>query len=159
LDGVDGILAFIAQSQLAQWLKSSRYIYPVVNAAHILGLATLFGSILGLDLRLLGAFRSVPAPPIARLLPRIAAFGLGAAIVTGALLFTVEPQDYAGNPAFLTKAVLVGAGTAHALYLRRTRAWRALAQGGEIGAGLRVSAALSLTIWTAAILAGRFIAF
>ena len=39
---MEDILAFIAQSALAQALKSSRYVYPVVNAAHILGLATLF---------------------------------------------------------------------------------------------------------------------
>jgi hypothetical protein len=105
---LDDILAFVAQSPVAQSLKSSRFVYPLVNAAHILGLATLFGSILCLDLRLLGAFRSVPAQPLARYLPRVAAFGLGVAIVTGALLFTVEPQDYAANPAFLTKAALVG---------------------------------------------------
>lgn len=156
---MDEILALIGQSPVAQSLKSSRYVYPLVNAAHILGLATLFGSILALDLRLLAAFRSVPVQPLARLLPRLAACGLGLAIVTGALLFTVEPEDYAANPAFLSKAALVGAGTAHALYVHRTQAWRALAHGGEIGAGLRVSAALSLTIWTAAILAGRFIAY
>jgi hypothetical protein len=156
---VDEILAAIAQSPVAHALKSSRYVYPVVNAVHILGLATLFGSILALDLRLLGGFRSVPAQPVARLLPRIAAIGLGVAIATGALLFTVEPHDYAANPAFLTKAALVGVGTAHALYVRRTQAWRALVQSGDIGAGLRVSAGLSLTLWTAAILAGRFIAF
>jgi hypothetical protein len=157
---LDDILAFVAQSPVAQSLKSSRFVYPLVNAAHILGLATLFGSILCLDLRLLGAFRSVPAQPLARYLPRVAAFGLGVAIVTGALLFTVEPQDYAANPAFLTKAALVGLGAAHAVYLHSTRRWRALTQGGgEIEAGLRISAALSLALWTAAIVAGRLIAF
>lgn len=160
MDGLDGILAFIAQSQLAQWLKSSRYIYPVVNAAHILGLGTLFGSILGLDLRLLGAFRSVPVMPLARLLPRIAAIGLGLAVVTGALLFTVEPHEYAVNRAFLIKAMLVLIGSAHALYVHRTAKWRSVAHdGGAVGAGLRLSAAFSLAVWTAAILAGRFIAF
>ena len=156
---MDEILAAIAQSPVAHALKSSRYVYPVVNAVHILGLATLFGSILALDLRLLGGFRSVPAQPVARFLPRIAAIGLSVAIVTGALLFTVEPQDYAANPAFLAKAALVGVATAHALYVHRTRAWQSLAQSGDIGSGLRVSAAVSLTLWTAAILAGRFIAF
>jgi hypothetical protein len=157
---VEEILAFIAQSAVAQSLKSSRYVYPAVNAAHILGLATLFGSILALDLRLLGAFRSVPVQPLARLLPRVAACGLALAVVTGALLFTVEPQDYASNPAFLTKAALVFLGTAHALHLRRTAGWRRLIEEtGAIGPGVRISAALSLGLWTAAIVAGRLIAF
>jgi hypothetical protein len=146
---LEDVLAFIAQSALAQSLKSSRYVYPVVNAAHILGLGTLFGSILALDVQ-----------PLARVLPRIAAAGLCVAVATGALLFTVEPQDYAANPAFLTKATLVAVAAAHALYLRRTAGWRSLLEGtGQVRAELRISAALSLTLWTAAIVAGRFIAF
>jgi hypothetical protein len=94
-----------------------------------------------------------------RLLPRIAGAGLGLAIVTGALLFTVQPQDYASNRAFLAKAALVGTGAAHALYLRRTEAWCDLANGGAVDGYIRASAALSLVLWTAAIVAGRFIAY
>jgi hypothetical protein len=157
---LDDLLAFIAQSQLARAMKSARYVYPVVNAAHILGLATLFGSILALDLRLLGAFRSIPVQPLARVLPRIAAGGLAAAVATGALLFTVEPQDYAANRAFLTKAALVLLGILHALYVHSTATWRRLSDAdGAIGFSLRLSALISLTLWTAAILAGRLIAF
>ena len=156
---VEDILVFIAQSALARALKSSRYVYPLVNAAHIIGLATLFGSALALDLRLLGAFRSVPAQPFACYLPRLAAFGLAVAVLTGLLLFTVEPLDYFANPAFLAKASLVLVGTVHALWLHRTRNWRRMLGGEAISARLRLSAALSLGIWTAAILAGRWIAF
>ena len=58
-------LAWIAASPVAAALKSSRYAYPVVNAVHIMGLAALFGSIVTLDLRLLGAFRTVPARALA----------------------------------------------------------------------------------------------
>ena len=157
---MDDLLAFIAQSPLAHAMKSARYVYPVVNAAHILGLATLFGSILALDLRLLGAFRSIPVQPLARVLPRIAAGGLAAAVATGALLFTVEPHDYAANRAFLTKAALVLLGILHALYVHGSAAWRRLADaGGAIGWSVRLSALVSLMLWTAAILAGRLIAF
>jgi hypothetical protein len=157
---LDDLLALIAQSPLARAMKSARYVYPIVNAAHILGLSTLFGSILALDLRLLGAFRSIPVQPLARILPPIAAGGLAAAVVTGALLFTVEPQDYARNRAFLAKAAFVLAGILHALYLQSTARWRRLAHAeGVIGASLRLSALVSLMLWTAAILAGRFIAF
>jgi hypothetical protein len=156
---LEDILAFIAQSAVARALKSSRYVYPAVNTAHILALATLFGSILALDVRLLGAFRAVPVRPLAAVLPRVAAIGLGCAVVTGALLFTVEPLDYARNPAFLAKGALVLAGSAHALTVRASAPWRRLLAEEVIGAGLRVSAALSLALWSAAILAGRLIAY
>ena len=39
-------------------LRASRWVYPLVNTAHITGLAVLFGAILPLDLRLLGLCRA-----------------------------------------------------------------------------------------------------
>lgn len=157
---LEDFLAFVAASPVATALKASRYAYPVVNAVHIMGLATLFGAILSLDLRLLGLGRRVPARPLAIHLPRIAASGLVVAMLTGVLLFSVEPADYAANRAFLTKITLVFVGAAHAITVHFSHGWRSLVHGaGEIGTGLKISAALSLGIWTAAILAGRFIAF
>lgn len=153
-------LTALGASPLARALAASRYLYPLVNAAHIMALATLFGSIVALDLRLLGAFAQVPVRPLARLLPRVAAGGLTLAILTGFLLFTVQPLDYAGNIAFRTKLSLVAIGTAHALYVHGTGAWRALLRDGAApGPGLRISAAASLLLWSGAILAGRLIAF
>lgn len=157
---LESALTALESSALAQALSASRYAYPMVNAAHILALATLFGSILALDLRLLGAFRTVPVRPLAAILPRVAATGLAMAVPTGFLLFSVEPFDYVANSAFLCKLALVGLGAAHALWVHRTAAWKAMIGGdGAIAARLRFSAALSILIWTAAIVAGRLIAF
>ena len=104
---LDELLGALAASPVATALRASRVVYPVVNALHILGLAALFGAILALDLRLLGAARSIPAEPLARYLPRVAAAGLGTAVLTGLALFTVQPADYIGNRAFLLKVALV----------------------------------------------------
>jgi hypothetical protein len=157
---LDDLLGALAASPPASALRASRVAYPVVNALHILGLAALFGAILALDLRLLGAARAIPAAPLARYLPRVAAVGLGAAVVTGLALFSVQPHDYVANRAFLFKVTLVGAGALHAISVHRSAAWRRFAaEGGAVEKRLRVSAALSLAIWVAAIVAGRFIAF
>ena len=157
---LDTALTALAQSPPAEAIKASYYAYPLVNAAHILGLATLFGAILALDLRLLGLFPTVPAQGLARMLPRIAATGLLIALPTGVLLFSVEPFDYAGNRAFLAKLAIVALGVVHAVWVHFTPGWKALVRrGGAIGAPLKLSAALSLTLWSSAILAGRMIAF
>jgi hypothetical protein len=157
---LDAALTALAQSPPAEAVKASYYAYPLVNAAHILGLATLFGAILALDLRLLGLFRQVPAQPLARVLPRVAAAGLLVALPTGVLLFSVEPFDYAGNQAFLAKLALVTLGTVHALAVHRTPGWKAVIRGDRaIPLPLRASAALSLALWTSAVVAGRMIAF
>lgn len=157
---LDDILGFVAASSLATALKASSLAYPIVNAVHIMGLATVFGAILALDLRLLGVARAVPVHPLAAWLPRVAAGGLCVAVLTGLLLFSVKPFDYVANRAFLVKVALVAAGTLHALVVHASSSWRRLVSGSEqIDGRIRSSAALSLTLWIAAILAGRFIAF
>lgn len=154
-----GLLAAVEAWPLAETLRRSLVLYPLVNAAHILGLALLVGGIVPLDLRVLGLFRDLPIAPLARLLPLMAAAGLVVAIVAGALLFIVRPLDYAGNPAFLTKLALVGAGTANAVLQQSSRGWREVVRGGRPSAGVRARALASLAIWPAALVAGRMIGY
>ena len=147
-------------SALASALRASRSAYPVVNALHIISIGTLFGAIVALDLRLLGAARFIALPPLARYLPSVAGSGLALAVLTGLLLFSVQPFDYVDNRAFLLKITLVAIGTLHALLVHASNPWKRLVAGeGRIDARLKASAVLSLSIWTAAIFSGRFIAF
>ena len=135
-------------------MRFSRWGYAGVNAAHILGIALLVGAILPLDLRLLGAWRSVALEPLVRVLVPVAAAGLGLAVVTGALLFIARPVEYAATEIFLAKMALVAAGGAHALSLTFGRG---LMRAGS--ARLRIAGAVSLSIWVAALICGRLIAF
>lgn len=144
---------------VAALLRRSLYVYPLVNAAHILALALLIGAILPADLRILVLFPRLAAAPFLRAMAAVSAFGLLLAAVTGFLLFSVQPLEYAANPAFLAKVSLVALGTANALAVRCRAGWRQATTEGEIGAGLKLGAAFSLSIWLAALLAGRWIAF
>ncbi|PHK96811.1 DUF2214 domain-containing protein [Pseudoroseomonas rhizosphaerae] len=148
---------------LAAWpggaLRRSAIAYPLANAAHILAIGLLLGAIATLDMRLLGAFRAVPLAHLAGPLSRVAGWGLALALATGLLLFSVSPGAYLGNPAFQIKLALVLAGTLNALALHRGAPWRRALAGGHAGAALRVAALLSLLLWSAAVLAGRWIGF
>ncbi|NDW05751.1 DUF2214 domain-containing protein [Jiella pacifica] len=156
---LEDFLGLIANSWPAQALKTSRSLYPLVNAAHILAFATLYGSIATLDLAVLTKARGEYLAPLARLVPRVAGAALCAAIATGLILFSVQPFDYAENPAFRAKLLMVVAGLLHAGALHATPGFRELQATGTASATLAISAAISLAIWTAAIVAGRFIAF
>lgn len=153
------LLQALHESWPAAALRRPGIAYPLVSAAHILALGTLVGAIATLDLRLLGLFRRYPLAHLAAPLTRMAAAGLALAIVTGLCLFIVRPAAYAQNPAFLLKLALVGAGLANALLLRALTRWREAVAGGAIGPAVRLMAALSLAIWAAAVLSGRWIAF
>ncbi len=152
-------LARLEAWQVAETLRTSIYIYPLVNAAHIFGIALIVGAILPTDLRLLGLFRRIPLVGFLSVMTGFAACGVVIAAVSGFLLFTVQPRDYVANPAFLTKIVLVGAAILNALILRLAHAWRVAATGQEPDAFVRISALLSLILWPAALVAGRWIGY
>ncbi len=156
---LEAALLALEASAPATLLRESRYAYPLINAAHILGLATLFGSILALDLRLLGVFRSVPAAPLARVLPRVSAVGLALAIATGVALFSVQPFDYLAHPVFPVKLAMIAFGAANALVLHRLAGWRGVLDEGVVAMRVRAAAACSLSAWSGAIVAGRWLAF
>src|ERR1700729_1143547 len=77
---------------------NSGWVFRVINLTHILGVATLFGSVVILDLRLLGFWPDAPLAAISRPTTRMAAAGFGIAAVTGAGLLATKATEYVGNP-------------------------------------------------------------
>jgi len=152
-------LEWLSTTLLAVQLRRSAILYMLVNAAHILAICLLIGTILPLDLRLLGVFRSVPVEIIGPFLSGAAAIGVALAILTGFCLFSVQPMEYAGNAAFLSKLGLLALGLLNVVLVHAGSGWRLAVSAGIIRPGLRLSAALSLVIWIAALIAGRWIGF
>ena len=67
MPGLSEALAWIQSSTLGAFMRQSGpWTYAIVNLAHILGVSSLFGSILVLDLRLLGVWRQVPLDVLSR---------------------------------------------------------------------------------------------
>lgn len=153
---MDSWLTALAATEIAGFLRVSRWGYATVNAAHVLGIAVLVGGILPLDLRLLGVWRRVEAAPLIRVLIPMAAGGLALALCSGFLLFSVRPVDYAANPAFLIKIVLVCLGSASAISTHLV--WGRHLEGASRFAMMQV-AGLSMLCWVGALVAGRMIAF
>jgi hypothetical protein len=139
----------------AVWLRQSATAYLFVNAAHILGIGLLLGSILPLDLRLLGFFRRFPVDVLRSFLVRNAGAGLTLAIITGLWLFSVKPTEYVANEAFRWKVVLLTTAIVNVVFQHR----RTYAGAFEITRATRICAALSLSLWVSALIAGRWIGF
>ena len=71
-------------------MRSSPALYPAVEILHILGFVVLVGSILALDLRVLGLGATIPIQPMAQLLLPLSRFGFMLAISMGFLLFSAD---------------------------------------------------------------------
>src|SRR5258708_2549652 len=105
---VKELLVAVASSGLATWINTTRGAFAVVEALHVIATATVFGTILIVDLRLLGLpttarrFTAVAGEPLRW---TWAAFSLAA--ITGPLLFTTNPVFYFGNFEFRAKMLLL----------------------------------------------------
>lgn len=155
-------LAALEATAFARSLRDSVWTYPLVNAGHIAGVALLVGSIVPLDLRLLGAWPSVPLAPLWRVLTRSAAAGLVLAVSFGLLLFATRATEYAVSGLFLSKMAVVGAATANALWLRLLPAGAIepmVAADAPIPPPVRLGAAISLCGWLAALTLGRLVGY
>ncbi|MBB4005541.1 DUF2214 domain-containing protein [Aurantimonas endophytica] len=151
-----GLLSYLEGTQIVAALRTSPPTYAVVSALHIVGLGTLIGSIMTLDLRVLGIWKQRAWREAVPVVSPIAAAGLTVAIATGVLLFAIRPFHYLNNTPFLAKLTLVVVGLLNAAVFHY-RLRRAAGTGPD--GFSRGGAAISFATWTAAIFAGRFIAF
>lgn len=161
--GLRDVLAWIELSALGVFMRQSGpWTYGLVNLAHILGVATLFGSILILDLYLIGLWRRTPLDGLSRTTVPIGKTGFAIAAVSGLCLLSSNATEYTDNPFFLIKFPAIAVGLLNVWLIGRTSGWRARAER-EPRAGerwrLALLGAVSLASWLTAISAGRMIGY
>jgi len=140
-------------------MRASPALYPAVEILHIIGFVVLVGSILALDLRLLGLARAIPIQPMAQLLLPLSRVGFGLAISMGFLLFSADASHVVRNPAFQSKLLLIAAALVN-IAIAHAGPWRRIAHwGAEVPGGAKVTALLSLLLWLGVVCAGRLIAY
>jgi hypothetical protein len=127
--------------------------YPALETVHVLGIALLVGNLLALELRVWGRAPELPVLALARLSLSIAVIGFLCAAASGLLMFASQPGELLANRAFVIKMGLVaGAGINAGLFhardgLRKLDRWA------------RAQTALSLGLWIAVMICGRWIAY
>jgi hypothetical protein len=162
IDGRTGpFLLWLSSTGVARWINESETLfgYSGVLFLHTLGLAMAVGASVVVDLRMLGAASRIS---IAALLPVFRFMWIGFVVnaLSGALLFAADAPRKAANPLFEFKLVLIAVGIA--LMAMMERSLLKSEAGAELaGAERRLSrlAIASLLIWTAAIVAGRLVAY
>ena len=100
----------LSHSALGHAMQTSKWGFALVETLHLLALATLGGSVLILDLRLLGiVLRKESARIISRDLGRILLGSLLAMILSGVALLSEEALKCYYSPAFRWKMALLAA--------------------------------------------------
>ena len=146
----------LGHSHLGQVMQTSKWDFALVETVHLLALAILGGSVLIVDLRLLGVlFKRESAPAIGRDLSRLLLGSLVLLILSGIALVSEEALKCFYSPAFRWKMALLAVAILFYFTLHR----KALLHAGR-GAPTfwsRVAAIISLTLWLGVGVAGRAI--
>ena len=153
-------LVALSGTAFATWVNESESLlgYPGILFFHTFGLAIVVGISIAVDLRLLGFAPRIPLASM-RALFRYLWFGFWINAVSGAMLFAADAPRKAQNPLFEIKLALVALGVMvmALIYRHLLRVEHAPRETSRTGP--RLMAIASLLIWTAAIAAGRLIAY
>lgn len=156
------LLSTVESSHIAESIRQSLYLFPLIESFHVLGLTMVFGTIGIVDLRLLGlasrrrSFRRIASDVLKW---TWAAFAL--TVFTGFLMFITNANVYYHNFYFRSKmALLLVAGINMLVFEltvgRSVHRWESEAKAPLGG---RAAAALSLILWITIIFLGRWTGF
>jgi hypothetical protein len=142
-------------------IRESDWLFPSIETVHVLALVLVVGSILMVDLRLLGIAnraRSVRSIMAERLPLTWSAFAVAA--VAGSLLFSSKAVTYYDDWPFRLKMIclaLAGLNMAwfHAFTFRRVAEW----DRADPPRAARIAGAASLILWITIVGAGRWVGF
>lgn len=145
---------------LALAMRESFWLYPTVESLHIAGIAGLFGTVLLLDLRLLGIGRSVLLSPLIRLVVPISLGSLVLVALTGSLMFLAHAKAFVASPLFVYKIGFVMLLLTNAAVLHLRAAGHSDDPDDYRLGGLgRIQVALSILGWLGVIGMGRWLAY
>jgi hypothetical protein len=159
--GAARALGSLESLPIAVAMRHDLWLYPIIEIAHIAGFVVLVGSIVVLDLRLLGLSRGLPVTALTRHVLPWSFAALLMIVPTGLLMFIAHASDLIGNRAFQLKLLLilvaaVNAGVFHTNVYRSVRQWD---KDATIPAAVRVHAAASIMLWFSVLSCGRLIAY
>ncbi|MBC8055820.1 MAG: hypothetical protein H7Y61_04525 [Rhizobiales bacterium] len=138
---------------MSSWILSNPIVYPALEVIHIVGIALLVGNLVLLEARVWGMGRELPVAALAKLSLTLSLIGFGLAVFSGALMFASQAAELIANPAFVLKmGFLTLAGANAGLFHARD----GLAKLDRVA---RAQTALSLGLWLAVIICGRWIAY
>jgi len=116
---------------IAQVMRESLWLYPTVETLHLWGVGALFGSILLVDLRLLGLGRGLELRPLLRFAVPVTISGFALAGATGLLMFIAHPSEFIASTLFVLKMTLLMLLGLNAISLHL----RIPSQQGNVGLG------------------------
>ena len=151
----------LQNSGIAQWVNTAGPAYPIIESLHVIAIALVFGTILIVDMRLLGlASTNRPFTRVAHDLLRLTWGGFVLAVITGTLLFLPNASSIYINVNFQIKMILLALAGINMLIFelvtaRNVSVWDTVVPPNAA----RLAGLLSIGLWISVIVFGRLIGF
>jgi len=146
-------------AKFTRLMIANKWWWAFMMDLHFLGLVVLVGTIGLFNLRVLGFAKQIPVAALNKLVPwGIAGFGIN--VLTGLLAFIGMPTFYSHDIAFVLKmvAVLLAVTTLGLFYqMSAFRDCEAVGPGQDAPPRAKFIAGISLVLWFAVIVLGRYI--
>ena len=156
------LIAFFEDSNIADAIRENDLLFPFIESVHVVAICLVVGSILALDLRLLGlASIGRPVGRLARAILPVTWVAFAIAATSGFLLFISNASKYLANGYFDAKIILICAAglnmiVFHAISAKDLPQWEKQAPPPPRA---RLAGALSILLWIAVVTCGRWIGF
>jgi hypothetical protein len=156
------ICQWLEKTPAAAVMRDSLWTFDVTETIHTLGIILVAGTIMLVDLRLLGL--GLRREPVSHVVSRVVPWtlsGFGLMFLTGSWLFAAEASKLYHSPAFRIKMILLSLAGLNALIFhltiyRRSAEWDAMPVAPLRA---RLTGLASLVLWIGIIAAGRSIAY
>jgi len=145
------LFEWIERSPAGELMRSSKVIFPIVESLHLIGLALFAGTLLLIDMGLLGvAMRRQPVSEVAAALAPFTWSGFALLMLTGPFMFSAQAAKWHDNPVFWIKMFLLIIAIAFQVSVRRRIA---------SGQSAKIIGAISLTLWISTALLAKMMEF
>jgi hypothetical protein len=148
----------ISAAAVGGFVTGVRWVWPTLQTLHFMGLTLLMGVVFLVDLRVLGAAKSLSFASLHRLLPW-GMLGFGLNLLTGMCYFIAAPYQYTSNVTFYWKIALIMIAGVNALYFTLfDEAW-SIGPGESAPLRSKVMAVSAVALWIGVMFCGLMLPF
>ncbi|MBT4164698.1 MAG: hypothetical protein HOE58_07830 [Porticoccaceae bacterium] len=151
---------WILSTALSSWVLGNEWVWPIAETFHFFGLSLLIGSLLLIDMRMIGWFKQINIRAVHALLPLVFV-GFIINMMTGVLFYFGDPERYTVNIAFQMKMLLIILAGLNALlyYWKIDSVMHNCGPHDDTPALTKVVGAASLIFWFGVLMLGRLIPY
>lgn len=156
------LIAVLEGSGLADRIRENDVLFPLIESIHVAAISLVFGTVLAVDLRLLGlAWTGRAASRVAAGILPLTWIAFASAVASGGLLFISHAAKYLGNAFFDAKLSLIALAGVNmlAFHLIGARDQARWDGQGRPPFKARAAGAVSIALWIAVVACGRGIGF